>query len=237
MTLRRVIGHRDTGSTACPGNALYAPAGRAAGAGGERRAAGAGLQHAPVGALGGYRVDFGEIVPVSGSLLGADGAPVAGEAVELQVSPDGRWRTSRRMITAADGTFATELKPRLRMYVRTRFRGRSGLRGSGSTRLLLRLRPLITIDRGAVARAGVDAQCRSAGRWRRASGSSALVVQQRHRRAAGARSGRAPCARAAAASAPRSCPGPGATASTWSRGPTDDTDRGQLGRRRAERRR
>jgi hypothetical protein len=148
VTLQRVIGHRDSGRTSCPGNALYAqlPALRSL------VETGAPL---PVSAFGtrlsallaDTAVDFGEMVSLSGSLLAASGAPVAGEAVDLQVSPDGRWHTIRRLTTAPDGTFAGELRPRLRMYVRTRFRGHGELSGSGSSRLLLRLRPLITIDR------------------------------------------------------------------------------------------
>jgi N-acetylmuramoyl-L-alanine amidase len=156
VTLQRVIGHRDTGRTACPGNALYAQLPEL-----RSKVETGALQ--PVSAfstrlsalLGDSAVDYGEAVGVSGSLLGGDGTPVAGEAVDLQVSPDGRWRTARRLTTAPDGSFTTDLRPRLRMFVRLRFRGHGGFRGSGSTRLLLRLRPLITIDRPpSRARAG-----------------------------------------------------------------------------------
>jgi hypothetical protein len=148
VTVQRVIGHRDTGRTACPGNALYAQLP-------ELRSLVETGALQPVSAfstrlsalLGDTAVDYGETVPVSGSLVGGDGTPVAGEAVDLQVSPDGRWHTTRRLTTGPDGSFVSELRPRLRMYVRTRFRGHGGFRGSGSTRLLLRLRPLITIDR------------------------------------------------------------------------------------------
>jgi N-acetylmuramoyl-L-alanine amidase len=148
VTVQRVIGHRDTGRTACPGNALYAQLP-------ELRSLVETGALQPVSAfttrlsalLGDTAVDYGETVPVSGSLVGGDGTPVAGEAVDLQVSPDGRWRTARTLTTGPDGSFVSDLRPRLRMYVRTRFRGHGGFRGSGSTRLLLRLRPLITIDR------------------------------------------------------------------------------------------
>jgi hypothetical protein len=92
-------------------------------------------------------VDYGEIVPVTGLLSGPDGAPLPGEQVEVQVNGDGRWVTSRRVLSAADGTFATELKPRKRMYVRMRFPGRPELRGAFSTRLLLRLRPVVEVRR------------------------------------------------------------------------------------------
>ncbi len=145
VRLQRVIGHRDTGATACPGNALYAQLD------GLRALVATGVPTVPAfgtrlsALLGVYRVSFGETVPLSGSLVNAGGAPLAGEKVQLQVNHDGRWRTTRRLTTAADGAFATELKPRLRMYVRTRFPGRSGLLRSGSSRLLLHLRPVISV--------------------------------------------------------------------------------------------
>jgi N-acetylmuramoyl-L-alanine amidase-like protein len=145
-TVERVIGHRDTGRTACPGNALYSQLPQL------RALVGTGAPP-PVSAfatrlsalLGETAVDYGEAVWVSGTLLATDGRPLPGEPVQLQLSAHGRWRTSRTLTTGPDGAFATELRPRVRMYVRARFPGRNGLRGSGSPRLLLRLRPVITI--------------------------------------------------------------------------------------------
>ena len=185
VRLQRVIGHRDTGITACPGNLLYGQLDdlRALV---ETGASPVGSSSTRLSALLGIsRVNFGETVPVSGTLVGATGAPLAGEAIQLQVNHDNRWRTTRRLTTAANGAFATELRPRLRMYVRTRFRGRSGLRRSGSSRLLLNLKPVISVT-SAPSRGQVDlrmvirgrvaprkrfihlvVQRRSEGRWRR----------------------------------------------------------------------
>jgi hypothetical protein len=156
VAVERVIGHRDTGRTACPGNALYAQLPEL------RTLVGTGavLPVSTFGTrlsafLGDAAVDYRQPVLVSGNLLAADGRPLAGEALRLQVSPDGRWHNSRRLATRPDGSFATELRPRLRMYVRLRFRGHADLRGSGSSRLLLRVHPVITIDRPPTrARAG-----------------------------------------------------------------------------------
>ena len=147
VTLERVIGHRDTGRTACPGQLLYDQLDQL------RAMVASGVATVPSfatrlsGTLADYRVDFGEIVPVTGLLSGPDGAPLPGEQVEVQVNGDGRWITSRRVFSAADGTFATELKPRKRMYVRMRFPGRPDLGGAFSTRLLLRLRPVLQLTR------------------------------------------------------------------------------------------
>jgi hypothetical protein len=147
VTVERVIGHRDTGRTACPGQLLYNQLDelRAMVAGGVATVPSAATRLS--GTLADYRVDYGEVVPVTGLLSGPDGAPLPGEQVAVQVNGDGRWITSRRVLSAADGTFATELKPRKRMYVRMRFPGRPELGGALSTRLLLRLRPVIEVRR------------------------------------------------------------------------------------------
>jgi hypothetical protein len=147
VTVERVLGHRDTGRTACPGQLLYDQLDEL------RAMVASGVATVPSvatrlsGTLADYRVDYGEIVPVNGLLSGPDGAPLPGEQVEIQVNGDGRWLTSRRVLSAADGTFATELKPRKRMYVRMRFPGRPELGGAFSTRLLLRLSPVIEVQR------------------------------------------------------------------------------------------
>jgi hypothetical protein len=147
VTVERVIGHRDTGETACPGELLYAQLDDL------RAMVSTGVATVQTFAtrlsatLADRFVDFGEVVPVTGVLSGGDGAPLAGESIEVQVNGDGRWITSRRLTSAADGTFATELKPRKRMYVRLRFPGRTELRRAFSARMLLRLRPAIVLLR------------------------------------------------------------------------------------------
>jgi hypothetical protein len=145
VTLERVIGHRDTGKTSCPGDALYDQLDdiRALVEGGGPFATFSARVSA---ALADQRVDYGEIVPVSGALVGPDGNPLAGQMVELQVNSDNVWRTTRRMTTGADGGFASELKPAKRMYVRVRYPGSADVRGSASPRLLLNLRPVLAFD-------------------------------------------------------------------------------------------
>ena len=80
-----------------------------------RRALSAALAH--------YSIDFGEMVPVTGLLSGPDGLALPSAPVEVQTNADGRWVTSEHLTTAADGTFAGELHPRKRMYVRLRYPG------------------------------------------------------------------------------------------------------------------
>ena len=146
VTLERVIGHRDTGRTACPGAALYAqlPELRAL----VETGAVAPFQSFATRLTAGLTddsLDFGQPAPVSGALLDPNGLPLAGELLELQVASDGSWRTARRMTTGPDGVFFSELKPARRMYVRVRYRGRAPLRRATSARLLLHLRPVILV--------------------------------------------------------------------------------------------
>jgi len=149
VTVDRVLGHRDTGRTACPGNLLYGQLDEL------RTMVETGVAGAPTftarlsAALARYTIDYGEPVPVTGLLSGPDGLALPAAPVEVQTNADGRWVTSEYLTTAADGTFAGELQPRKRMYVRLRYPGQAELRGATSARLLLRLRPVITLGRPA----------------------------------------------------------------------------------------
>jgi len=147
VTLERVIGHRDTGRTSCPGDALYGQLPEI------RAMVESGAPFAPVStarvsaALADTRADYGELVPVTGSLAAPDGSPMAGQGVEVQTNSENRWRTARRLTTGADGSFFTELKPSKRMYVRVIYAGSGDAPGGQSSRLLLRLRPVLSFDR------------------------------------------------------------------------------------------
>jgi hypothetical protein len=176
VTVERVIGHRDTGKTVCPGDALYAQLPKL------RAMVGSGAP-APLfatrlsGALGDEDADYREPVPVTGSLAAPDGSALPGETVELQVNTDGAWRTVKRLTTRADGTFSSELRPRLRMYVRVRYRGRGELRGTSSTRLLLHVRSLVAID-DAPSRGKAGVRVPVTGRVAPGKGAVYLVLQQ-----------------------------------------------------------
>ena len=130
VTVDRVLGHRDVGRTACPGNLLYPQLDQL------RAMVATGIGAAPSfaahvsAALAHYTIDYGEAVPVTGLLSGPDGLALPGAAVEVQTNADGRWVTSENLTTAADGTFAGELRPRKRMYVRLRFPGQPSVRRS-----------------------------------------------------------------------------------------------------------
>ena len=145
-TLERVSGHRDTGKTACPGDALYGQLDdiRALVASGTAFPT---FSARVTAALADPRVDYGEVVPVTGALVSPDGNPLVGQAVEVQVNSDNVWRTARRATTGTDGGFLAELKPAKRMYVRVRYPGSADVRGTASPRLLLNLHPVLAFTR------------------------------------------------------------------------------------------
>jgi hypothetical protein len=175
VTVNRILGHRDVGRTACPGlietqlDQLRSMV--ATGVGAEPT-----FTARLSAALAHYSIDYGETVPVTGVLTGPDGLALSSAPVEVQTNADGSWVTSENLTTAADGTFAGELHPRKRMYVRLRYPGQAELLGATSVRLLLRLRPVITLRHvvsngrrvgasgAAAAGAGALPDCRGPGR-------------------------------------------------------------------------
>jgi hypothetical protein len=148
VTVDRVLGHRDVGKTACPGDSLYAQLDDI-----RARVVSGGafptFSARVSAALADYSADYGEDVPVNGTLVGPDGSPLPGRAVEVQVNSDNAWRTSRRLTTAADGAFVTDLRPAKRMYVRVRYPGSEDVRAANSPRLLLKLHPVLAFTRPA----------------------------------------------------------------------------------------
>jgi hypothetical protein len=176
VTVERVLGHRDTGSTECPGELLYDQLDELrAMVGSGAPVSGFGSRLAAV--LGATTVDYRQDTAVSGRLGSADGSPLAAQPVEVQVHTGVRWQTVRTATTGADGAFVTDFKPRLRMYVRAVFPGAAGQRRTSSPRLLLHVRPLVTLRRPAT-RGAVGARVRVSGRVHPRKRYVYLVVQQ-----------------------------------------------------------
>jgi hypothetical protein len=180
VRLQRVIGHRDTGRTACPGKLLYDQLDEL------RALVASGAPLPPLfgphlsGTLADSSVDYGDVVGVSGLLSGPDGAALPGETVQVQTNGDGFWRTSSIATTGTDGTLLAELQPRKRVYVRLRYPGRAGLPRTSSSRLLLHLRPVIAL-RATPATARSRRRVRLAGTIAPRKRYVTLVVQQRIR--------------------------------------------------------
>ncbi len=172
-----VLGHRDTGATECPGNLLYeqlddlralVAAGAPLTGAGTRLTAG--VDNADLA--------YGSEVGVRGVLVRADGSAAAAQPVEVQTMGDGVWRTARQVTTAADGSFSTSIKPRKRMYVRARFASGAELRGTSSKKVLLRLRPQLTLGRSAT-RGRRGTEVRVSGRVAPRKRAVYIVLEQR----------------------------------------------------------
>jgi len=145
--LSRVSGHRDTGATACPGEALYDQlpelrrlVGNQPG-GGPRTRVEAELTEGP------ETVPAGAPVPVSGTVTGPDATPLAAAPVEVQALVGRRWRPLVRSTTAPDGAFSATVSLRRTRTLRVRFPGLGTLRPSNSPTLVVAVRPKVRIDR------------------------------------------------------------------------------------------
>jgi len=178
VRLQRVIGHRDTGATSCPGEALYAQLPEI-----RRLVAGA----VPPGALTQLEarpdsrrpVRFGSPAPVGGRLTNEAGSPLAGLPVEVQARIGRRWRTLSTLATGLQGEFAALVKPHRNRSLRVRFEGSGDLMASTSPSFLVAVAPLLTIDEPPTAgRVGARAVLSGAVRPRKALVYQVLQVRR-----------------------------------------------------------
>jgi hypothetical protein len=146
VTVERILGHRDTNQTACPGNALYAQLAdlRAMVATG---APPPGTITRLSARLVPARASYGGHTAVQGLLSTSAGAPLAGELVELQTWRGARWQTVATTPTGATGEFQGDLRATANRRLRVRFAGRGDLRAAASRAALLRVSPLIALRR------------------------------------------------------------------------------------------
>jgi hypothetical protein len=131
VTLQRISGHRDGDKTSCPGTALYGqlaeirrraathdyPIGDTTGAGGV-----VGQDQLTIAAQA-TQVAAYATVPVSGTLVDIEGAPIAGASVRVQKQGATRWSTAAQAVTNGDGTFATTVIVRQNAKLRAYYNG------------------------------------------------------------------------------------------------------------------
>jgi len=150
VRVNRILGHRDTNATECPGGALYAQLAdlreRAAGV----APSGTATQIAATLDAPRSAIDFGQEAHVGGVLATRDGAPVAGQPVTVQALVDGTWKTSSTPVTGADGSYAAPIKPRLTRQLRVRFAGAGELRSAVSPTLTLAVRTAVRVSPSAL---------------------------------------------------------------------------------------
>jgi len=144
VRIRRISGHRDTNLTECPGGALYAQLGDLrARVGDASGGAGTRLTAKVTPRTAGYRTR----VKVAGQLSKLDGSPITGTRVGVQArTTRGRYRTVAKVPLDSDGHYEAVIRPRGTRYVRVRFGGGGGLRGSLSRRTLLRVKPVLKLS-------------------------------------------------------------------------------------------
>jgi N-acetylmuramoyl-L-alanine amidase-like protein len=187
ITVDRVIGHRDTNSTECPGEMLYAQLTEL------RRMVGD-LSPAPVlkappsrartamaATLAPRLVRYGRRVRVNGRLRKAGGKRLAGRRVEVQALRGRTWHTVSRLKTSSTGAFTVLLRPKVTRLVRARFRGNGTLRASASKAVQLIVLPVVSLE-PPPARGAAGTRVRLAGTVKPPSKRSLVLVVQLRRR-------------------------------------------------------
>jgi hypothetical protein len=179
VRLQRVIGHRDTGATSCPGDALYSQLPEL------RRLVG---NVAPSGVATSLRVRtsaravrFGRTVAVGGRLAVTGGAPLANQPVLVQALLGGRWRTVANASTIETGDFSALVKPMRNRRLRVRYEGSGSVRPGTSRSFVVYVRPLLSISRAA-ARASSGARFVLRGRVRPRKSRVYQVLQRKRGR-------------------------------------------------------
>jgi hypothetical protein len=175
----RVLGHRDTNLTSCPGDALYAQLEELR----ARVASGTPLPGAPTVLTAGVsaaRASYGTPVTVSGALGSAAGIPLAGLPVRVELLRGVRWHTLAEPVTDAAGGWSATVVPQGGRLLRASFAGDLTWRRSWSAEMPLRVTPLVTL--GPTAPTGVrGSRVRVTGRVNPGKRLVYQVLQQRIR--------------------------------------------------------
>jgi hypothetical protein len=184
ITVDRVIGHRDTNSTECPGNMAYAQLTEL------RRMVGD-LSPSPVlktpqsptalaAALAPKPVLYGRRVRVSGRLRRSGGKLLPRKPLVVEALRGRSWRTVSKVNTNSRGAYSVLLRPRVTRLVRVRFLGDGALRSSASRALELVVLPVVSLSR-APRSAPRGAKLAIAGTVNPSKQSLVLIVQLRRR--------------------------------------------------------
>ncbi len=143
----RVLGHRDTNATECPGGALYDQLDDLRSLVGGVTPQGTATSVAAQLDASRSTIDYGDSATLSGRLTTNAGAAVSGQPVTVQAKVDGVWRTSSTPTTGGDGSFLATIKPKVTRPLRVRFAGAGELRSSVTPVLTLAVRPLVKLRR------------------------------------------------------------------------------------------
>ncbi|MGI8749067.1 MAG: peptidoglycan recognition protein family protein, partial [Thermoleophilaceae bacterium] len=147
LALRRVIGHRDTGATSCPGEALYAQLPRLRSMVGDAQPGGLTTRVTARVRARRSTVSYGATTPVTGSVTAGGASPNASLPVQIQAFVGTRWKTVTTTTTNSAGAFASTVKPLRTRNLRARFPGQSSLRAATSKVVPVGVRPIVSVTR------------------------------------------------------------------------------------------
>jgi hypothetical protein len=146
---RRVIGHQDTGRTACPGQQLYYQLPELRERIGEQRPTGTRVRlTAPFPELAGYSPAG---LTFTGQLIDAGRLPIAGVTVELQQLGRTGWRTRAEGTTDPEGYFAATAKVKRYAILRWKFAGDETYRPYRGDGAGIQIAPLISLETATTA--------------------------------------------------------------------------------------
>ena len=141
---QKILGHRDTGVTACPGEQLYYQLPELRERVGERRPTGAEVDLAAVlPELVTYSPDG---VTFTGALNDVNDLPVAGATVELQRLRRTGWKRLAEGITDESGNFSATARFRRNTILRWEFEGDDTYRSFRGDGVVVSVAPLVTLD-------------------------------------------------------------------------------------------
>ncbi|HVL64281.1 MAG TPA: peptidoglycan recognition protein [Actinomycetota bacterium] len=124
--LHYIAGHRDAGSTACPGAYVYADLPKI------RRDVKARMTNRTSVTISlrsdRSRIDYGGSVTLSGLLTDASGLPLPGRELAVYRRGADAWKVKKRLTTGADGSFSLTVRPTAEVSYRADFAGDEALR-------------------------------------------------------------------------------------------------------------
>lgn len=148
--LPRIAGHRDAGSTACPGTTIYKDlpdlrADVAALIGTGKTSTALTMKSSA------KKVESGDPVTLTGTFT-AGGTPMAGRTIEFyERRGAGKWRLADHLVTGVGGTYTKEVRPTKNSTYEVRFIGDSSLWDSASPRAKVRVKPIVALSADRVS--------------------------------------------------------------------------------------
>ena len=176
VTVERVSGHRDTGTTECPGNALYAQLpdirGRVGDVSPQRARTRVSASRSA------STVRYGDSVTLSGKVTQVNAEPVGGVEVQLQSFTDVGWQTVSRGTTAADGSYRVDTAMKGKRVLRVMWAGDGSRLPGTSPSTTVYVLPELSIAREA-ARVSIGGLAKLTGEILPAKGKLSLAVELR----------------------------------------------------------